>query len=81
MSEMREGQIDLRAVPPVLTPAEHMLKVCTIAAGMVVSAQFPVGTIGADAMAAYHNVIDAYVADPTMPQSVAYVAPLESSNE
>jgi hypothetical protein len=27
-------------------------------------------------MAIYHKVMDAYVADPEMPQSLAYVAPL-----
>jgi hypothetical protein len=72
MSEEAEG----KAVPPVLTVAEHMLNVCTIANGLLISPQNPVGTVGDDAMAIYHKVIDAYVADPTMPQSVAYVGPL-----
>jgi hypothetical protein len=81
MSEMREGEIELRVAPPVCTPAEHLLNVCTLAAGMVVSPQFGVGTIGADAMGAYHEVIDAYMADPEMPKGVAYVAPLPADRK
>jgi hypothetical protein len=77
MSEGAEG----RAVPPVLTVAEHMQNVCTIANGLLISPQNPIGTVGDDAMLIYHKVIDAYVADPEMPQSVAYVAPLGADSK
>jgi hypothetical protein len=77
MSEEAEG----RAVPPGLTVAEHMHNVCVIAAGLIIAPQNPVGTVGDDAMAIYHKVIDAYVADPEMPQSVAYVAPLPTDSK
>jgi hypothetical protein len=77
MNEQAEG----RAVPPVLTPAEHMHNVCVIASGLIIAPQNPIGTVGDDAMAIYHKVIDAYVADPTMPQSVAYVGPLPADSK
>jgi hypothetical protein len=77
MSEEAEG----RAVPPTLTVAEHMHNVCVIASGLIIAPQNPVGTVGDDAMAIYHKVIDAYVADPEMPQSLAYVAPLPADSK
>jgi hypothetical protein len=58
-----------------------MLNVCTIANGLLISPQNPIGTVGDDAMAIYHKVIDAYVADPEMPQSVAYVAALPTDSK
>jgi hypothetical protein len=63
LSEGAEG----RVAPPTLTPAEHMLNVCTIAAGLIVSPQNPIGTLE-DTMLMYHKVIDAYMADPEMPR-------------
>jgi hypothetical protein len=57
-----------RAIPPTLTPTDHVLNICTIAAGLIISPQNPVGTLGEDAMLVYHKVIDAYLADPEMPQ-------------
>jgi hypothetical protein len=44
--------------PPVLTAAQHMLNVCTIASGMVVAHQY--GSLGDDAIAAYDLVLKAY---------------------
>jgi hypothetical protein len=77
MSEGAEG----RAVPLVLTVAEHMQNVCVIASGLIIAPQNPIGTVGDDAMAIYHKVIDAYVADPEMPQAVGYVAPLGADSK
>jgi hypothetical protein len=55
----------------VLTPAEHLLNICTLASGMIVSPQNPIGTIGDDAMLVYHQLLDAYEGDATMPQAFA----------
>jgi hypothetical protein len=57
-----------RVPPPTLTPAEHMANVCEIANGLLIAPANPVGTIGADAMLIYHQLIDAYMADPEMPK-------------
>jgi hypothetical protein len=77
MSEEAEG----RVVMPALTVAEHMQNVCVIASGLIISPQNPIGTVGDDAMAIYHKVIDAYVADPEMPQAVGYVAALPADSK
>jgi hypothetical protein len=58
-----------------------MQNVCVIASGLIISPVSPTGTVGDDAMAIYHKVIDAYVADPTMPQSVGYVGPLPADSK
>jgi hypothetical protein len=53
------------APPPTLTTAEHMLNVCTIASGL--ASINATATIGDTTMKLYHSVIDAYMADSSMP--------------
>jgi hypothetical protein len=59
---------ELSTPPPTLTPAEHMLNICTIAAGLIISPQNPLGTLGPDALMAYRDVWEAYNADPDLPK-------------
>jgi hypothetical protein len=49
---------DLENPPPVLTPAEHLLNICTLAGAMLVASQPE--SLGDDAIIAYDRILVAY---------------------
>jgi hypothetical protein len=59
MTDLEIKKTPLPSVQPVLTDAEHMLNLCTLGGGFIVSGRIG-EAIGTDVLEAYKKIITAY---------------------